>query len=138
LAATTSIAGARLLSSSCGLGVGFVEKARHRRHGGGIKRRITFSENSAPRRAGSRAWVQVREDCTRECRFGEGAHSPAMAIDKPGISPTLFWPAQYEAIGDPVSVKIAIFTFYDSLAESGEDALTLLVVNSTAYPGFIK
>jgi hypothetical protein len=49
-----------------------------------------------------------------------------MAIDKPGISPTLFWPAQYEAIGDPVSVKIAIFTFYDSLAKSGEDALTLL------------
>jgi hypothetical protein len=46
LAKTTSIAGARQLSPRCGLGIGFAEKTRHRRHGGGIKRRIELSENS--------------------------------------------------------------------------------------------
>jgi hypothetical protein len=74
LATTTSIVGARLLSSCCGLGVGFAEKARPRHHGGGIKRMITFSENFAPRRrAGSQAWVRVCEDFARECGFGEAS-----------------------------------------------------------------
>jgi hypothetical protein len=90
LAATTSTVGARLLSSRCGLALV-------------LRRRLGTEVMAGASSVGSRL-VKTRPGGGREAghRCGCGniargnaslvrrAHSPAMASDKPGISPTLF------------------------------------------------